>query len=108
MEVPPAAWSAENDSATQQGHMPPKSLIISSFANGIVGLFIGKVSVSWLDILVACVCWGILIWALLTLIAITRRWSHKPRFIIWWSISSVPSLIIGTLTYIVRAVLALG
>jgi len=105
---PPAATLVskvgESDRATYLVRRPPKILMISFLMNGIVGLLIGGLSVSWAEVLVACVGWGIVTWLLVALIAF--RGSYKPRFIIWWSISFASSLIVGSLTYIVRAVLA--
>jgi hypothetical protein len=72
------------------------------FFNAIVGLLIGLLSASWFEVLLACVGCGGVNWLMVAPIA--RRGTYKPRFIIWWSISFVPSLIVANLTYIVRAV----
>jgi hypothetical protein len=116
--APPAATSlsraGENGRATHQGHRLRAHLIHFSI-NAIAGLLIGGASGSWFDVLVSSMGWGIVTGLFVALIA--SGWSYEPgtklffgspiltRFIVWWSISLVTSLIVGSLTYAVRAVL---
>jgi hypothetical protein len=106
--------AAESDLVTVQGNKPPKTLMISFIINGIVGLLIGVVSVSWFEVLAACVGWGVGIWLLILVALRTGQGPIKPssglffssprltRFIVWWLIGFVPSVIVGSLIYALR------
>lgn len=99
-----------------QGHVA-RGLMILLFLSALAGLSIGAANASWLGVLLASVVWGILIWLFRVFIALVSGRAPKSdkllfgsrtltRFIVWCLISFAASLIIGSLTYAVRASLA--
>jgi hypothetical protein len=83
-----------------------------SFRDLIAGILIGALSEPWWVILIACIVWGVVSWFLIWVRAGKREYKagtrvffRSPvmsRFIEWWGTAFVVSLVVATVTFLVR------
>jgi len=113
LQSPPTAMVADGE---QQAHRVQRGRAWTIFLsiNGFPGLFFGAANESWFGVIVASLVWSILVGLCRVFVGLrsgrasesnTPRSPTITRFIFWWSISFVTSLIVGSFTYAIRAVL---
>jgi hypothetical protein len=101
---PPSALSGVAENAQQVGRHISRPVIyfIILLPNTIAGLVIGVTNSSLLNVVLASFGWATLTWLLM--MAILNRASKIDNLrLIWWAIPFVTSLIIGSVTFAIRA-----